>query len=112
MSDTLLVSTRKGLFTVRREKKQWAISELILWATMFRFALTIDAMAAVMRLSITGILASSSTVRRQPAGRRLVPRRIRPSRRATRKLICGAGPSIGARLASGHSNQLAQTSRA
>jgi hypothetical protein len=26
MSDTLLVSTRKGLFTVRREKKQWAIS--------------------------------------------------------------------------------------
>lgn len=26
MSDMLLVSTRKGLFTVRREKKQWAIS--------------------------------------------------------------------------------------
>jgi hypothetical protein len=25
MSDTLLVSTRKGLFTLRREKKQWAI---------------------------------------------------------------------------------------
>ena len=26
MSDTLLVSTRKGLFTVARKAKQWAIT--------------------------------------------------------------------------------------
>jgi hypothetical protein len=91
MSDTLLVSTRKGLFTLRRENNGRFV-RLISWATMFRFALPIPAMAGVMQPSITGILASSSTVRRQRGGRRSPRRRIRPSQRATRRPICGAGP--------------------
>ena len=52
MSDTLMVSTRKGLFTVRRSEGAWAISRTDFLGD--HVSLT-GAMAADMSLSTTAI---------------------------------------------------------
>ena len=104
MSDTLLVSTRKGLFTVARKAKQWEITAVDFLGDNVTLTLTDRRDGRSLRG------ARSRPLRRQapPLDGRTVGRRsprppIRPSPRATKRTTCGAGRSIGARPESGRS---------
>ena len=111
MSDTLLVSTRKGLFTVARDGKGWEIAGVdFLGDNVTLRAHRSRATALAMPRSTTVISASSCTARRRTAGRRSRRPPIRPSPRATTSTTCGAVRSTGARRASGRWRPAAPTS--
>jgi hypothetical protein len=114
MSDTLVVSTRKGLFTVSRKRGAWAISAVNFLGDNVSVTLADHRDGrryAALDLGHFGVKLHRSTARQRPAGRRLPPRRIQPNRKATKRPICGAGPWIGARLAFGRSSPGAPTSQ-
>ena len=89
MSDTLLISTRKGLFTVSRKAGQWEITGADFLGDNVSITLTDRRDGRhYAALDHTGILASSSTARRQRVGKRSLLLLIRPSRTATRSTTC------------------------
>ena len=104
MSDTLVISTRKGLFTVARKARGNGTSRSsISSATMSASRSPTLATDAPMPRSTTDILASSCTARPRTAGRRSRPPPIRLSPRATRRTTVGPaaqlehGAHLGAR---------------
>ena len=103
MSDTLLISTRKGLFTVSRKRGAWAISAVDFLGDNVSVSLADHRDGrryAALDHGHFGVKLHRSTA---TGWRRLPPRRIHPNRKATKRPICGAGRWIGARLAFGRS---------
>ena len=114
MSDTLLVSTRKGLFTVSRRagavgdhRRRFPGRQRHPHAD--RSAAT-DVIYAALDHGHFGVKLHRSTGERLGGDR--LPPLIRPSPTATRRTTCGAGRSTGARRASGRSRPAAPTSPA
>jgi hypothetical protein len=103
MSDKLLVSTRKGLFTVSRRSRRWEIEAVDFLGDNVTITLTDPRNGRHYAALDHGLLASNSIVRRRTAGKRSQLPSIRPSRTAMRRPICGAGRSTGPQRASGHS---------
>ena len=111
MGDKLVISTRKGLFTVaRRAAGQWEIEGVDFLGDNVSLTLTDPRDGRTYPRSTTDILASNYTARPRTAGKRFRPPPIRLSPRAMRSTTCGAVRSTGARRASGRWRRAAPTS--
>ncbi len=102
MSDRLLVSTRKGLFTVSRKSREWAISAVDFLGdnvSVTLFDRRDGRCYAALDHGHFGVKLHRSTA---TGWEEIAAPAYPPSRTAMRKLTCWGALWIGARRASGH----------
>jgi hypothetical protein len=112
MSDTLLVSTRKGLFTVLRKRGAWAISAVDFLGDNISVTLADERDGrryAALDHGHFGVKLHRSTA---TGWEEIAAPTYPPKPEGYEEPICGAGPWIGARLAFGRSSPGAPTSQA